>query len=121
LSTARGARRQWALGRVCHAQLCGRRQVHRRKKGVHRIVLRRLGLREIVLRLRRPAAGELHINDGVEPAAEQRLGRLLHHFRVGQRLQGADAIKTEELFSRPAPPAAHAPSGHLPAPSGSVQ
>ena len=45
-----------------------------------------VGLCEIVLRLRRPAAGELHVDDGVEAAAEQRLGGLLHHFRICQGL-----------------------------------
>ena len=45
-----------------------------------------VGLREIVLRLGRPAAGELHVNDCVEAAPEQRLGGLLHHLGIGQAL-----------------------------------
>jgi len=49
-------------------------------------VLRRVGLREIVLRLCCRATGDLHVDDGVEPAAEQRLGGLLHHFRIGESL-----------------------------------
>ena len=49
-------------------------------------MLRGVGLREIELRLRGPAAGELDVNDGAEAAAEQRLGGLLHHLRIGQAL-----------------------------------
>jgi hypothetical protein len=30
--------------------------------------------------------GELYVNDGVETAAEERLGGLLHHPRIGQAL-----------------------------------
>ena len=59
-----------------------------------------IGLREIVLRLRGPAPGELDVNDGVETAAEQRLGGLLHHLRIGQALPrraycGVGAVQRE--------------------------
>ena len=50
------------------------------------LVLSGVGLRQIVLRLRRPAPGELDVDDGAEAAAVQRLGGLLHHLRIGQAL-----------------------------------
>jgi hypothetical protein len=81
-----------------------------------------LGLREIVLRLRCRAPGELDVNDGVETSAKQRLGGLLHYCAPAQRLQGADAIQEGRAIFHDRRHRPHMPlSGHLPVPSGSAQ
>ena len=67
-------------------QLRGRRQIHRGKQCVHRVVLRGIGLRQIELRLCCVALGDLDIDDGGKAAAGQRFGGLLHDLRIGQGL-----------------------------------
>jgi hypothetical protein len=67
---------------------------------VHRVVPPGLGLRQIVLRLRRPAARELDVDDGREAAPVQRLGGLLKHLRIRQGLLcraecGVDTVDRE--------------------------
>jgi hypothetical protein len=63
-------------------------------------VLKGDGLCEIVLRLRSRAPGELDVNDGVETAAEQRLGGLLHDLGVGQALPRCAGIGTVQRETR---------------------
>jgi hypothetical protein len=84
-------------------------------------VLTGFSLREIVLRLGCPAAGELHVEDCIEPAAEQSLGGLLHHPRIAQRLQAAEETRRKSYFHGRAIGRTCPLSGHLPVPFGSAQ